>query len=166
MILGMSLSTFVLVHTVISIVAVVAGIIVMFGMLKSTRPGSLTAIFLLLTILTSATGFLIPPLVSDKLLPSHIIGGLSLLLLLIACIALYAMKLAGSWRWIYALTALLALYFNCFVLVIQSFLKIPALTAIAPGNPPSGPVFAVVQGIVLVFFVLMIIGAVRRFRPA
>lgn len=165
MILGMSLSTFVLVHTVISIVAVVAGIIVMFGMLKSTRPGGLTALFLLLTILTSATGFLIPPLVSDKLLPSHIIGGLSLLLLLIACIALYAMKLAGAWRWIYALTALLALYFNCFVLVIQSFLKIPALTAIAPDNPPSGPVFAVVQGIVLVFFVLMIIGAIRRFRP-
>jgi hypothetical protein len=57
------------------------------------------------------------------------------------------------------------LYFNAFVLVIQSFLKIPALTAVAPGNPPSGPVFAVVQGIVLVFFVLMIIGAVRRFRP-
>ena len=165
MILGMSLSTFVLVHTVISIVAVIAGIVVMFGMLKSTQPGGLTALFLLLTILTSATGFLIPPLVSDKLLPSHIIGALSLLLLLIACIALYAMKLTGPWRWIYALTALLALYFNCFVLVIQSFLKIPALTAIAPGNPPSGPVFAVVQGIVLVFFVLMIIGAIRRFRP-
>lgn len=166
MILGMSLATFVLVHTVISILAVVAGIVVMFGMLKSTRPGGLTALFLLLTILTSATGFLIPPLASDKLLPSHIVGGLSLVLLVIACIALYAMKLSGAWRWIYAVTALLALYFNCFVLVIQSFLKIPALTAIAPGNPPSGPVFAVVQGVVLVFFVLMIIGAVRRFRPA
>jgi hypothetical protein len=165
MILGMSLATFVLVHTVISIVAIVAGFIVMFGMLKSTRPGRLTALFLLLTILTSATGFLIPPLVSDKLLPSHIIGALSLVLLAIACIALYAMKLSGSWRWIYAVTALLALYFNAFVLVIQSFLKIPALTAIAPGNPPSGPVFAVVQGVVLVFFVLMIIGAVRRFWP-
>ena len=63
------------------------------------------------------------------------------------------------------LTALLSLYFNVFVLVIQSFLKIPALTAIAPGNPPSGPVFAVAQGVVLVFFVLMIIGAIRRFRP-
>jgi uncharacterized membrane protein len=149
----MSLATFVLVHTVISIVAIVAGIVVMFGMLSSKRPGGLTALFLLLTILTSATGFLIPPLVSDKLL-------------LIACIALYAVKLSGAWRWIYAVTALLALYFNCFVLVIQSFLKIPALTAIAPGNPPSGPVFAVVQGVVLVFFVLMIIGAVRRFRPA
>ena len=166
MILGMSLSTFVQVHTIISLIAIVAGIIVMFGMLKSTRPGGLTAIFLLLTILTSATGFLIPPLVSDKLLPSHIIGALSLVLLLIACIALYATKLSGSWRWIYAVTALLALYFNVFVLVIQSFLKIPALTAIAPGNPPSGPVFAVVQGVVLVFFVLMIIGAIRRFRPA
>jgi len=166
MILGMSLSTFVLVHTVISIVAIVAGFIVMFGMLKSTRPGGLTALFLLLTILTSGTGFLIPPLLTDKLLPSHIIGLLSEVLLLFACIALYAMKLSGSWRWIYAVTALLALYFNTFVLVIQSFLKIPALTAIAPGNPPAGPVFGVVQGIVLVFFVLMIIGAVRRFRPA
>ena len=166
MILGMSLSTFVLVHTVISIVAIIAGFIVMFGMLKSTRPGGLTALFLLLTILTSATGFLIPPLLTDKLLPSHIIGALSLVLLAIACIALYAMMLSGSWRWIYALTALLSLYLNTLVLVIQSFLKIPALTAIAPGNPPSGPVFAVVQGVVLVFFVLMIIGAVRRFRPA
>jgi hypothetical protein len=165
MILGMSLSTFVQVHTIISIVAIIAGFIVMFGMLKSTRPGGLTGLFLLLTILTSATGFLIPPLVSDKLLPSHIIGALSLVLLAIACIALYAMRLSGSWRWIYAVTALLSLYFNTFVLVIQSFLKIPALTAIAPGNPPSGPVFAVVQGVVLVFFVLMIIGAVRRFRP-
>jgi hypothetical protein len=162
----MSLSTFVQVHVIISLIAIVAGVIVMFGMLSSKRPGGLTAIFLLLTILTSATGFLIPPLVSDKLLPSHIIGALSLVLLLIACIALYAMKLSGAWRWIYAVTALLALYFNVFVLVIQSFLKIPALTAIAPGNPPSGPVFAVVQGVVLVFFVLMIIGTVRRFRPA
>src|SRR3954452_5325712 len=165
MILGLSLSTFVLVHVIISLVGIAAGFIVMFGMLGSNRVPGWTAIFLLLTILTSGTGFLIPPLVSDKLLPSHIIGALSLVLLLIACIALYAMKLSGSWRWIYAVTALLALYFNAFVLVIQSFLKIPALTAIAPGNPPSGPVFAVVQGVVLVFLVLMIIGAVRRFRP-
>jgi uncharacterized membrane protein len=161
----MSLATFVNVHVIISLIAIVAGIIVMFGMLGSRRPGGLTAIFLLLTILTSATGFLIPPLLSDKLLPSHIIGILSLVLLLIACIALYAMELSGAWRRIYVLTALLALYFDVFVLVIQSFLKIPALAAVAPGNPPSGPVFAVVQGVVLVFFVLMIIGAWRRFRP-
>jgi len=165
MILGMSLDTFVLVHVIISLIGIVAGLVVMFGMLGSNRMPGLTAIFLLFTILTSATGFLIPPLVSEKLLPSHMIGLLSLILLAIACIALYVMKLSGSWRWIYVLTALISLYFNVFVLVIQSFLKIPALTALAPGNPPTGPVFAVVQGIVLVFFVVMIIGVWRRFRP-
>ena len=166
MILGMSLSTFVTVHVIISLIGIVAGVIVMFGMLGSNRMPGLTAIFLLFTILTSATGFLIPPLLSEKLLPSHMIGILSLVLLAIACFALYGQKLSGAWRWIYAVTALLSLYFNVFVLVIQSFLKVPALTALAPGNPPSGPVFAVVQGIVLVFFILMIIGATRRFRPA
>src|SRR5664279_712496 len=142
MILGMSLSTFVTVHVIISLIGIVAGIIAMFGMLGSNRMSGLTAIFLLFTILTSATGFLFP---FEKLLPSHIIGILSLVLLAIACIALYGMKLAGAWRWIYLLTALVSLYFNVFVLVIQSFLKIQALTALAPGNPPSGPVFAVVQ---------------------
>jgi hypothetical protein len=162
----MSLATFVNVHVVISLIAIVAGLIVMFGMLGSHRKPGLTAIFLLLTILTNATGFLIPPLVSDKLLPSHIIGALSLVLLAIACIALYGMKLAGSWRWIYVVTALLSLYFNVFVLVIQSFLKVPFLHALAPSVPPSEPPFAVVQGLVLLFFVLVIIGGVRRFRPA
>src|SRR6202012_2692785 len=109
-----------------------------------------------------ATGFLVP---FEKLLPSHIVGIISLVLLAIACIALYAMKLSGAWRWIYVVTAMVSLYLNVFVLVIQSFLKIPALTALAPGNPPSGPVFATVQGIVLLFFIVVIIGAVRRFRP-
>jgi hypothetical protein len=163
MILGMSLSTFTTVHVIISLTAIVAGIIVMFGMLGSNRMPGLTAIFLLFTILTSATGFLFP---FDKLLPSHMVGILSLVLLAIACIALYAMKLSGAWRWIYTVTALISLYLNVFVLVIQAFLKVPALHAVAPGNPPSGPVFAVVQGIVLLFFILVIIGAVRRFKPA
>ena len=165
MILGMSLSTFVTVHVIISLIAIAAGIIVMFGLLTSKSMPGLTAIFLLFTILTSATGFLIPPLVSEKLLPSHMVGALSLVLLAIACIALYGMKLSGAWRWIYAVTALLSLYLNIFVLVIQGFLKVPALHALAPGEPPGGPVFAVVQLIVLVFFVIVIIGAVRRFRP-
>jgi hypothetical protein len=163
MILGMSLSTLTTVHVVIGLIGIVSGIIVMFGLLGSNRMPGLTAIFLLFTILTSATGFLFP---FEKLLPSHMIGILSLVLLAIACLALYGMKLSGAWRWIYVVTALLSLYFNVFVLVIQSFLKVPALTALAPGNPPSGPVFAVVQGVVLVFFVIMIIGAWRRFRPA
>jgi len=166
MILGMSLSTFVLVHVIISLIGIAAGFIVMFGMLGSNRMPGLTALFLLLTILTSATGFLIPPLVSEKLLPSHMIGVLSLILLAIACYALYGQKLSGSWRWIYVLTALLAQYFNVFVLVIQSFLKIGPLHALAPSVPPSEPPFAIAQGIVLVFFIIVIIGAIRRFYPA
>jgi hypothetical protein len=162
MILGMSLSAFTTLHVIISLIAIVAGLIVMFGMLGANPSPGLTGIFLLFTILTNATGFLFP---FTQLLPSHMIGILSLVLLAVACIALYVMKLNGAWRWIYVVTALVSLYFNVFVLVIQSFLKVPALTALAPGNPPSGPVFAVVQGIVLVFFVIMIIGALRRYRP-
>ena len=162
MILGLSLSTFVLLHVIISLVGIAAGFIVMFGMLGSDRMPGWTALFLLFTILTSATGFLFP---FNGVTPGIIIGALSLVLLAIACIALYGMKLSGAWRWIYVVTAMISLYLNVLVLIIQSFLKIPALTALAPGNPPSGPAFAVLQGIVLVFFVLVIIGAVRRFRP-
>jgi hypothetical protein len=165
MILGMSLSTFVTVHVIISLIGIVAGIIVMFGLLGSNRMPGLTAIFLLFTILTSVTGFLIPPLLTETLLPSHMIGILSLVLLAIACIALYGMKLSGAWRWIYVVTAMLSLYLNVFVLIIQSFLKVPALHVLAPSVPPSEPPFAIVQGIVLVFFVIVIIGAVRRYRP-
>jgi hypothetical protein len=163
MILGMSLSVFTTVHVIISLIAIVSGLVVMSGLLGSSRMPGLTAIFLLFTILTSATGFLFPFTV---LLPSHMVGILSLVLLAIALIALYVMRLSGAWRWIYVATAMVSLYLNVFVLVIQAFLKVPALTALAPGNPPSGPVFAVVQGVVLVFFVVVIIGAVRRFRPA
>jgi hypothetical protein len=162
MVLGMSLATFTLVHVIISLIAIAAGFVVLSGLLGSNRMAGMTALFLITTILTNATGFLFP---FEKLLPSHIIALLSLVLLAIACLALYGMKLSGAWRWIYVVTALLSLYFNVFVLVIQSFLKIPVLTALAPGNPPAGPVFAVVQGVVLVFFVLVIIGAIRRFRP-
>jgi hypothetical protein len=162
MILGMSLSTFTMLHVIISLIAIVSGIIVMFGLLGSRPMPGMTAIFLLFTILTSATGFLFP---FEKLLPSHMVGILSLVLLAIACFALYVMKLSGSWRWIYVMTAMVSLYLNVFVLVIQAFLKVPALHALAPSVPPSEPPFAIIQGIVLVFFVLVIIGTVRRFRP-
>ncbi len=162
MVLGMSLANFTLLHVIISLIAIVTGLIVMFGLLGSKLMPGLTAIFLLLTILTSATGFLFPV---TQLLPSHMVGILSLVLLAIACIALYGMRLAGVWRPVYVVTAMISLYLNVFVLVIQSFLKVPALHALAPSVPPAGPVFAVVQGIVLVFFVLVIIGAWRRFRP-
>jgi hypothetical protein len=162
MVLGMSLANFTLLHVIISLIGIVTGLIVLSGLLGSKQMPVMTAIFLLTTILTSATGFLFP---FTQLLPSHMVGILSLVLLAIACIALYGMRLAGAWRPVYVVTAMISLYLNVFVLVIQSFLKVPALHALAPSVPPAGPVFAVVQGIVLVFFVLVIIGAWRRFKP-
>jgi hypothetical protein len=163
MTLGLSLSAFTNLHVIITLIAIVAGLIVMFGMVGPYKSGGLTAIFLLFTILTSVTGFMFP---FNGVTPGILIGILSVILLAIACLALYSMKLAGPWRWIYVLTALVSLYLNVFVLVIQSFLKITPLHELAPGNPPAGPAFAVVQGIVLVFFVVMIIQVWRRFRPA
>lgn len=163
MMLGLSLSAFTTLHVVISLIAIIAGLIVMFGMRGPHRAGTLTAIFLLFTILTSVTGFMFP---FNGVTPGILIGILSVILLAIACLALYGMKLAGAWRWIYVLTALISLYLNVFVLAIQSFLKIPPLHGLAPGNPPAGPAFSAVQGIVLVFFVIMIVRAWRRFKPA
>lgn len=160
------MGTLVLVHVAISLIGIVAGLVAMFAMLDSNRMSGLTGIFLLFTILTSATGFVIPPFLTDKFLPSHAIGILSLILLAVACYALYGARLSGMWRWIYVVTALVALYLNCFVLVIQSFLKIPALSALAPGAPPTGPVFGAVQLVVLAFFAFMMFRAVKRFRPA
>ena len=157
MVLGLSLPALTLIHVIISLIAIVAGLVVMVGLLGSKPMPGLTAIFLLFTILTSATGFLFP---FKELLPSHIIGIISLVLLAIACLALYGMKLSGVWRPVYIVTAMISLYFNVFVLVIQSFLKVPALAALAPAvppAPPSGPVFAVVQGIVLVISFLFIL---------
>jgi hypothetical protein len=163
MLLGLSLSAFTTLHVVISLIAIVAGLIVMFGMVGPYHSGGLAAIFLLFTILTSVTGFMFP---FNGVTPGILIGILSIILLAIACLALYGLKLGGAWRWIYVLTALISLYLNVFVLVIQSFLKIPPLHEIAPGNPPAGPAFAVVQGVVLVFFAVMIFRVWRGFRPA
>ncbi len=163
MMLGLSLSAFTTLHVVISLIAIAAGLIVMFGMLGTYHAGGLTAAFLILTILTNLTGFMFP---FNGITPAILVGILSCILLAIACLALYSMRLSGPWRWIYVLTALISLYLNAFVLVIQSFLKIPPLHEIAPGNPPAGAAFAVVQGVVLVFFVIMTIQVWRRFKPA
>ncbi|MGM4916495.1 hypothetical protein [Tardiphaga sp. 813_E8_N1_3] len=162
MVLGMSLATFTLLHVVISLIGIVAGLVAMVGLLKSKPMPGWTGLFLLTTILTSVTGFFFPV---EKLLPSHVIGIISLVLLAVACLALYGQKLAGPWRWIYVLTAMISLYFNVFVLVIQSFLKVPPLHALAPSVPPSEPPFAIVQGIVLVFFVVTTFLAIKKFRP-
>jgi hypothetical protein len=118
-----------------------------------------TRIFLLSTVLTSVTGFLFPV---EHLLPSHKVGILSLILLAIAIVALYAFHLAGKWRAIYVITALMALYLNCFVAVVQSFLKIPALHAMAPTG--TEPPFLFAQTVVLLLFVVLGFFTTRRFR--
>src|ERR1700743_107536 len=163
MMLGLSLHAVTILHVVISLIGIVSGLVVLSGLFKSQSMPGMTALFLCTTILTNATGFMFP---FEKLLPSHIIAILSLVLLAIACFALYSQQLSGIWRPVYLVTAIASLYFNVFVLVIQSFLKIGPLHELAPSVPPSEPPFAVVQGVVLVLFVLAIIRAVRRDLPA
>ena len=135
MILGISTSTFTLVHVVLSLVGIFAGLVVLFGMFSSKRLTGWTALFLATTVLTSVTGFFFP---LDHLLPSHIVGILSLVVLAVAILALYAYHLAGSWRWIYVAGAVVALYLNVFVGVVQAFQKVPPLSALAPtqSEPP------------------------------
>jgi hypothetical protein len=161
MVLGMSLATFTLVHVVISLVGIVSGLLVLYGLIKGKRFDGATAIFLATTVLTSLTGFLFP---FTHLLPSHIVGIISLVVLAVAILARYALHLVGSWRSIYVVSSVLALYLNVFVLVVQSFLKIPAVHALAPTQ--KEPPFLIVQLIVLAIFIVLGIFAVKGFRGA
>jgi len=140
-----------LIHLAISLGAILAGLPVLAAMLKGQTPVSLTGVFLALTVLTSATGYLFH---NDSVTPALVVGAVSLAVLALALFALYGRHLAGRWRTAYVITALLAFYLNVFVLVIQSFIKIPALHAFAPSIPPAGPVFGAVQGVVLIAFVI------------
>jgi hypothetical protein len=160
MILGMSIATFTLVHVILSLIGIVTGIIVVLAMMASRLLPGWTLVFLATTILTSVTGYFFPV---DKILPSHIVGAISLVVLALAVIALYRFRVAGSWRWIYAVTAVFSLYLNVFVLVVQGFLKIGGLKALAPTQ--TEPPFVIAQGIVLVAFIAIGYFAVRRFHP-
>jgi len=159
MILGMSTSTFTLVHVLLSLAGIGTGFIVVYGMIAGKRLDGWTAIFLATTILTSLTGFLFPV---EHLLPSHVVGILSLVVLAVAILARYALHLARAWRWIYVVCAVLALYLNAFVAVVQSFLKVPALTAHAPTQKEAP--FLVAQLAVMALFVVLGILAVRKFH--
>jgi len=160
MVLGMSLSSFTLLHVVISLVGIGAGLIVLFGMFGSHRLPGWTALFLATTVLTSVTGYFFPV---DRILPSHIVGAISLVILAVALFALYSRHAMGSWRWIYVATATLALYLNVFVAVAQAFLKVPSLHALAPTQ--AEPPFAIAQGAVLLVFIVLGVVAIRRFHP-
>jgi len=159
MVLGMSLSTFTLLHVALSLVGIAAGLVVLAGMLRSNGLPGWTAVFLATTVLTSVTGFFFP---SEQIKPSHIVGVISLVVLAAAMLGLYGYRLAGPWRRVYVIGAVMALYLNVFVLVAQAFLKIPPLTALAPTQ--SEPPFAVAQLAVLVIFVGLGIQAVRSFH--
>lgn len=144
----MFLNALTLVHVLISIVAIVAGFIVMVGWLRRDRRERWTFVFLSTTLATSATGFLFP---SAQFLPSHAFGIVTLLILPVACVARYKYELAGHFRWLYSVPSLVALYLNVFVLIVQLFLKVPALRALAPTQ--SEPPFAVAQAINLLLFI-------------
>ena len=157
MILG--LPPLVFIHTLISLVGIVTGLVVLRDLWRNDRADRWTNWFLVTTILTSASGFILP---AAKFMPSHAVGVLSLVILAIACYARYAKRMAGIWRTGYVLTAVAALYFNVFVLVAQLFLKVPALHELAPnGNEPA---FAIAQAIVAGAFFGAGVRAARHFH--
>jgi hypothetical protein len=159
MVLGMSLQTFTFVHVLLSLMGIGSGFMVVFGLLSSKRLNGWTLLFLVTTVLTSATGFLFPV---EHLLPSHIVAILSLVALTIAILARYTFHMAGAWRTTYVVGAVIALYFNCFVGVVQAFEKVPTLKALAPTQ--KEPPFLVAQLVVLAIFGALGIIAARRFR--
>ncbi len=158
MIFGMT--PFTLFHVILSLIGIVSGLIVLAGLIGSERKESWTLIFLITTVATSVTGFLFP---YSGFTPAIGVGIISMIFLIAAIVALYVYRLAGSWRWIYVVSAIVSLYLNCFVLIAQSFQKIPALNALAPTG--SEPPFAIAQGILLVLFVIAGFLSLRRFRP-
>jgi hypothetical protein len=162
MMLGLSLPQFTVLHVVISLIAIATGFVVIGGFVNGKRLAGWTGVFLTTTILTSVTGFMFPP---KPIGPPHIFGVVSLALLTASLVALYGKKLAGKWRWIFVVTALICQYLNVVVLVVQSFQKIPALNALAP-TQTSEPAFAATQGLMLVLFVVLGFLSVRRFHPA
>jgi hypothetical protein len=156
------LSAFTWFHTALSLVQLVSGIIVVIELMGSRSNGPWILVYLVSAIATSVTGFLFP---FDKFLPSHAFGIVSLVLLLLVILARYTFHLAGAWRLVYVVGLVITVYLDAFIAIVQAFLKIPSLHALAPGG--SEPPFAIAQGILLVIFVWLGIVAARNFqRPA
>lgn len=161
MIAGLSIENFTILHTAISLIAIASGLIVLAGMLRASRLPGWTALFLVTTVLTSVTGFMFP---INGFTAALGVGLISIVILAIALTALYVKHLSGAWRWIYVTTALVALYFNVFVLIVQSFQKVPALQKLAPTQ--SEPPFLIAQAGALIAFLVLGVMATRKFRPA
>jgi hypothetical protein len=155
------LSTYTLIHVAISLVDIVTGLVVVAGLLRSQRLAGWTLVFLATALATDITGFFFP---YHGFTPAIGLGIISTVVLVPTIAAYYAFGLAGGWRWVYAIGAVATLYFNIFVLIVQSFQKVPALKMLAPKG--SEPPFAITQGIALVVFVILGSAAVRSFRPS
>lgn len=150
MTLGLEITTFTLLHVLVSLVGLVAGLVVVGALISGRHLGGWTATFLVTTVLTNISGFGFPV---PRFLPSHWVGVVSLLILPVVFLALYGKRLAGRWRTIYVVGAVAALYLNAFVLVAQLFQHTPALRALAPTQRELP--FAVTQLIVLAMFVVL-----------
>jgi hypothetical protein len=161
MILGMSTGLFTGIHVFLSLVGIVTGFIVMFGMIGGKKLPKWAAWFFVTNILTDVTGFLFP---FKGITPGIIIGALSLVVLLVAMIGYYGKRLTGGWRARYVITVAVALWFNVFILIVQSFEKIAALKEIAPTQ--ASPPFGIAQLCALVLLIILTTLAFRRFRPA
>jgi hypothetical protein len=159
MVLGMSLAAFTILHVVISLIAIGTGFIVLFGLINGKLLSPWNGVFLVTTILTSLTGFAFP---NTKVTPGIILGVLSMIVLAIALLALYVFHLRGAWRRTYAITAMIALYFNVFVLIAQTFEHVPAFHALAPTGTETP--FKVAQTLLLVLFIVLITAAAKKFR--
>jgi hypothetical protein len=147
-------------HVLLSLIGIVSGFVVLYGLLTGRPFGGFTLLFLATTILTSITGFFLPPFGFD---PPRVVGVISLALLALAVASLYAFRLIGAWRWVYIASATAALYLNVFVAVVQAFQKLAFLRALAPTQ--SEPPFLIAQIAVLAVFVVLGIVAIVRFRP-
>lgn len=147
-------------HVGISFVGILTGLIVLYGMLRNERMTGWTAAFLAATLITTLTGFLFPISVFT---PALGVGIVSTLVMAVCLVARYGYRLAGRWRAVYVFTAILALWLNVFVLIVQAFLKVDAFNALAPnGNEPP---FLIAQAVVLGLFVIGGFLALRRFHP-
>jgi hypothetical protein len=156
-----NLKTFTIIHVVISLVGILSGLVVVFGLLTGKRLDGWTALFLATTVATSVTGFFFP---FHGFTPASGVGVISLAVLAVAILARYVRHLASAWRLIYVIGAVVALYFNVFVLIVQAFQKVPALKALAPTQ--SEPPFLFTQLVTLVLFIVIAIVAAIRFRVA
>jgi hypothetical protein len=148
------------IHVALSLIGIVSGLVVLYGLLTGRPLGGWTALFLATTILTSITGFPLAPFGFD---PPRAVAVISLVLLALAVAALYVFRLARAWRWVYVGSAIAALYLNVFVGVVQAFQKLPFLQPLAPTQ--SEPPFLIAQVAVLAIFIVLGILAAIRFHP-